>query len=301
MSNGNRILFFDFLRVLGVLMVVVVHYLDLLKTSFFGFPLTVPFVLPILGRLSWAQVGVYIMIFVSGAALAYAHPAGSLRGRLGEFYFRRASRIYPAAWVAFLFMITIFPFNPLVFTPESLFSVITETTAWFGTFNGLGGYWFLGLILTLYLMYPFIDRFITWSPHIAIYALIAISIISEIAIWMSGFWIFGIERFFPLSNVGIFGAGIYCVRQGYYPKFSMDNRVFIYLAEVSFFVYLYHYYILTINIDPLWLCILSIMVVSTGAMMVDDTIQRKIRALKMPVAVVNLFSDPIKKIRDSMS
>jgi len=291
MVNRKRVIFFDVLRILGVLMVAVVHYLDLVKQSFFGIPLAVPFVLPILGRLSWAQIGVYIMIFVSGAALAYTYRPDSVRGNLGEFYFKRFARIYPAGWVAFLFALIIFPLNTGALTILNTFAVITQTTAWFGLFNGPGGYWFLGLILSLYLMYPFIDRFISWQPEIALYSLIAISIISEIVIWMSGFWIFGIERWFPLCNLGIFGAGIYCVRRGFYPKFTTENTIFIYLAEVSFFVYLYHYYIYVINPNPLWFCVFSVMVASIGAMLIDGIIQKKVRALAIPAMVSNIVSD----------
>jgi peptidoglycan/LPS O-acetylase OafA/YrhL len=245
-----RILFLDIIRIAAISMIVIFHLgilwnIPLISTLF---PIIKGNSGVIDGMIiSLGQLGVYLLIFVSGAALAISHPTDKVFSNLGDFYGQRMLRIYPAFWVSMAIPIIIAPAVLIQNVNWSnVIPVITGFTAFVGEWGGpfYGVYWFIGLIISLYLLYPIISKFIDWNPVVAMIALILITYLSIAAILTfdattglnsSNYVI----RWCPLSNLAIFGAGIFCIRTGFYPKITSNIAIIPFLAEISFFVFLY--------------------------------------------------------------
>jgi peptidoglycan/LPS O-acetylase OafA/YrhL len=273
MANGKRLLILDILRIEAILLIVAYH--------FSGWYKIYPFYLegPVLGVwwLSLGQVGVYLFIFVSGAALAYNYPTCRVFTGLRRFYCSRLLRIYPAFWVAIIVAIILTPSIVSKINAENILPVITGFTTWAGLWSGpvAGGFWFIGLIVSLYLLYPVMIRMFEWDPDIAMYAMIAISIAASLLLVMFDFMgasdpHAGVTRWFPLCNVAVFGAGIYCIRKNAYPDTSVDIRAIAILADMTFFIYLYNHMIVE-RFYPLNIvaCLVLVFLVSAGAMLLD--------------------------------
>ena len=227
-------------------------------------------------------VAVWILIFVSGASLAISHSTVKVFSNLKGFYIGRLLRIYPAFWISMALPIIIVPaiLNKINWT--NIIPVLAGFTAFAGNWgepiNGI--YWFIGLIVCLYLLYPFLSKFIDWNPVAAMVALILISGFSVLLVThfstISPFDNNGI-RWFPLCNLAFFGAGIFYIRTGLYPKITTSSVIIPYLAGLSFFIFLYHYPLLSIADVSLPVYIVILAGICMVAMYVDDYIHVAIK------------------------
>lgn len=219
--------------------------------------------------LSLGQIGVYAFIFVSGATLASNHPTTEVMQDLPQFYIMRFKRIYPPYWIALLFALVLLPSTISKITPDILPLIISGFTAFAGKWDGPieSGFWFIGVIVSLYLLYPFISKFIDWNPVWAIVILAEISIISMV---LAQNW--DTVRWSPLCNIIFFAAGIFCVRTGGIPQWKINSQILIQLSELSFFIYLYNYILGYITSVSIAFYLTAVIGISTAAMIFDQKI-----------------------------
>lgn len=278
--NKPRLLILDLIRIEAILAIVIFHF-----GSFFNvYPLNKEYYLFHTFYFALGQTGVYAFIFVSGAALAYSHSTDSVFRDLKGFYLKRLARIYPAVWVAMIIVLMLKPWRLYDVNLVNVIPIVTCTTAFFRMWGGPvhGGMWFIGVIVSLYILYPFVSRFIDWNPAWAMFILLEISLLSTLAIvyigWVNAFG-FGTTRWFPLCNLAVFGAGIFCIRIGGYPKWEVKNPLVIYLAALTFFVYLYNSIIWEVAAVSIPLYIVVLFTICTITMIFDDWLHEKIRGI----------------------
>jgi peptidoglycan/LPS O-acetylase OafA/YrhL len=284
MANGKRLLFLDLIRIEAIIAIVVFH----LSTRFHIFPLDIEF--PLFGLL-WVSVGalgVYVLLFVSGAALAYTYPAERVFKDLKGFYISRLLRIYPAFWVALIFSIILMPYTFYLINWENVVLIVTGFTAFAGDWGGPLGdiFWFIGLIVSLYLVYPVLIWAINKKPIWSMVILMQISVLSTILLVYFNFMgaadlSHGVTRWFPLCSLAVFGAGIFCIRTGGYPKVFIENTSLLtFFAEISFFVYLYHYNLWGFAAINIWFYFGIVFGISYAAMIIDERIRLKIHEME---------------------
>jgi peptidoglycan/LPS O-acetylase OafA/YrhL len=210
-TGSQRLLFFDILRIFFVVAIVYDHfrfsYFTWFNDRFFadGY---LPFNIYTAGLQGWAVFG---LIFVSGAVLEYNYKRIEGYWEYLKFLFKRCIRIYPAFWLSLLFGL----FLNIALTSSAageiiknnLFYIIFEYTGFFvilgqgpGFINTMG--WFIGTILLLYLLFPWLSGFVRKYQLIAITALLIVTYSSR--------WLFFtydamlpslLWRWFPLCNL----------------------------------------------------------------------------------------------------
>jgi peptidoglycan/LPS O-acetylase OafA/YrhL len=240
MENGkNRLLFFDILRILSVALIVLGHII--VSCGFFGFLIQRKL---ILGFFSPGAIGVYVLIFISGAVLEYSHPRLSTVNEVLRFYVKRLFRIYPAFWMSMIISLVCTPAF-LLLSPGILLTEFsgfnTWTGAWGGVINPVG--WFIGVIITLYFAYPFLSAAIRKHPYITLFIITLVEIVARSFLNFYPVPMLGQspDRWLPFCNFLEFGLGIWIVQQNFYPKWTHNNAIICFLAEISFYIFLIHY------------------------------------------------------------
>jgi peptidoglycan/LPS O-acetylase OafA/YrhL len=244
----DRILFFDLLRIACVAVIVYVHsQYDLVQginqflfSDGFG-----PFRIYPAGLQGFA---IYGMIFVSGAVLEYNYRGLERVSGYAQFIFKRFIRIYPAFWMSLILGIFLFP----ILIQNNLSGALFEFTGYYvilgkgpGLINEMG--WFIAAIFSLYLLFPYLSGLVR-KYHL--YALIGICLLSwglrsvvltYSLIPLDQFW-----RWFPLFNAFEFCLGIYLVQNRWYPQKANVYPVVRSLADLSFYVFLFHVIIIRV-------------------------------------------------------
>lgn len=263
-----RLLIFDLLRIIAIALVVIAHIAQTLSipilNGFYGIP-NFYFV-------SLGGMGVTILLVVSGVVLRLNHPSVT---DYKDFIIKRLYRIYPAYWCSLILILLIYAVASRMprLAPKDLVLSITGMYAfvgeWGGPINGVS--WFIGLIVILYLMYPFIMPLIEKHGYIALFALLVISVWSR--------WFFGHEAgrltdWFPLCRVFEFGLGIFIVGRGLYPKTLTTLKAIYILSSLSFYVFLIHFPLLfVIKTNPLLYAAL-VMLLSYFVYVFDDKLMQ---------------------------
>jgi peptidoglycan/LPS O-acetylase OafA/YrhL len=313
-TGSQRLLFFDILRIFFVAAIVYDHfrfsYFAGVNGLFFtdGF---LPFNIYTAGLQGWAVFG---LIFVSGAVLEYNYKRIEGYWEYLKFLFKRCIRIYPAFWLSLLFGL----FLNIALTSSAageiirnnLFYIIFEYTGFFvilgqgpGFINTMG--WFIGTIILLYLLFPWLSQFVRKYQLIAI---IAIMIVTYSSRWL--FFTYNallpdlLWRWFPLCNLFEFCLGIYVIQMNFYPKNVKSYPIIHEIAELSFYVFLFHVIVIQVftvglgygqvitgffdmlfsqfpvliqNIFRYMIIEITVLLVSIAAMKIDRKIQECIR------------------------
>lgn len=101
--------------------------------------------------------------------------------------------------------------------------------------------WFIGTIFCLYMLFPWLSRFIKKYRVSALLSLLVISYLSRYLLFPSAFTPSSqMYLWFPLCNLFEFGLGIYIIQHNLYPKNLTDYPLIGRLAELSFYVFLFH-------------------------------------------------------------
>ena len=245
MANG-RLLFIDLSRIVGISLVIISHlyyigggyYFPWLYFSF-HYPERPVF------RIDVGTIGVWLFIFASGASLALRkYSFGSLKN-LGKFYGNRLLRIYPIYWVAVIFSIMIEPVTSTLTLSDyvrwfSGFQIFFITDNSWGKING--SYWFIGLIISLYFLFPVIYSAMNKHPHVSLLSLFLINIASRAIMWNYFFQFVGVTDWFPLCQIFDFGLGIYLVQKWSGLKMwkFTSGRTIAFAGELVFYLYLVH-------------------------------------------------------------
>jgi peptidoglycan/LPS O-acetylase OafA/YrhL len=220
-KRNERVLVVDLLRVIAIAMVILSHVLITLSPSWPG-PGQAHFgVFPFIWN-TWGEVGVTIFLVISGFALGYTYWGKQVR--LAPFVLRRIVRIYPVYYFSLIFALILhigFAMRdnllfdkPLSILPEfsyvDFMLALTGLNAFFGKWGGplVWSSWFIGLIMTMYLLYPLIAQGLKRSPWLCMGLLFSVSFISRIAVADSEIFTGGQNYWFPLNRVFEFGAGV---------------------------------------------------------------------------------------------
>jgi peptidoglycan/LPS O-acetylase OafA/YrhL len=285
-----RLIIFDILRVLSIALIVLTHMimLDLTNPVFWYIYSNIPLHFtgsPMLfGLINYnaGAIAVYIMIFVSGAVLAYQY------NKITDYrawIFKRLKRLYPAFWIAFI-LSSIFSTNYIMMVGLPTFLI---EFLGFGAFIGqwesplVGTFWFIGTIACLYLLFPIISSSMDRSANGTLIISIMISILSMVLISFSGYGDHSILRWFPLCNLIWYVPGIYLVRKGSFPDNTHKNILLTTLSELSFYVFLIHFtvpFIALIRVDIFIYCA-AIIIGSFWLKEIDTFIQRKSDIFKL--------------------
>jgi peptidoglycan/LPS O-acetylase OafA/YrhL len=251
-DKKDRLLFFDILRIVAILLIVLghLHGLVFLNIEYFLYNPEHYF------NMIWfsaGTVGVGLFLFISGAVLEYTHRNISTIGELIQFYYKRLSRIYPVYWISLVITMFVAP----VYLEKSTAGLISQISGFMSSPFHIQ--WFIGLIVFMYLIFPVLSKSMEKYPYIIIVSIFIISILSILYVNTYGAEFAGIDqqadRTFPLCNLIEFGLGIFLVQQNLYPKTINTSRTVQILSEMSFYIFLIHQpirYALYGNPENIW-------------------------------------------------
>lgn len=286
----NRLLFIDILRIVGIALVMIQH---IITTSSLG-PSLQQFFLAVdifnIYHICYGNLGVWLFIFASGCSLALNYGDVSTIVKIKNFYAKRSLRLYPVYWAAVFFNLAVFNgvIPALTFTDYArLFSgfqaFFTYTlNDYYGKVNG--AFWFIGVIVSLYLLYPVILAMIKRHPHLSLISLLAIEVISRLIMSQIPGLIRGYD-WFPLCRVFDFGLGIYLIRTGFYLKTATTNGIIAFMSNISFHVYLIHMPLLVLLNYSVILFMLTTLVISSMLYAFDNTLRQAIGTRKKQALV----------------
>lgn len=231
--SSTRLYWIDSLRIFAIALVVLGHIAQFLEQPW-GTVIHNHFF-----DLSVAKVGVVIFLFVSGLGLHLSQTRRSITPL--QFYLQRLWRIYPMYWAALTVGLIL---NQL--RHEPVFGSWNEailTVSGFCAFTGRWGCnfpmgWFIGLILSLYCLYPLLAWAMRRHAAGTLCVLFVISVSSRLIV-ESLFTGYPLE-WFPLCRVFEFGLGLYWVERGI-PGGAASPRWAAFLSDISFPLYLLHY------------------------------------------------------------
>lgn len=164
---ANKIIAFDFLRALAIIMIIPAHLSNFLFSTYskLGLYAFDPF---------FANMGLGLFIFMSGYLLYYNNPSINTYQDIFSFYKKRLLRIFPLYWAALIAFILIFS----VFAPKLhsgfVFPNAQNVFTYYNILIHLLGLqiilapaysspmltlYFIGLIVAFYIVYPFITMF----------------------------------------------------------------------------------------------------------------------------------------------
>lgn len=206
----NKIIAFDFLRALAIIMIIPAHLSNFLFSTYgkLGLYAFDPY---------FANMGLGLFIFMSGYLLYYNnHSINSLQN-VFDFYRKRLLRIYPLYWVALAtFVLVFYTFAPrlnsgFVFpNSENVFSFYNVVIHALGLqillapsyASPMLTLYFIGLVVIFYLIYPFIIMYSKNTGQL---------LLSSFAVYLGFFLIsktFNIidHRFFMFFLIFMFGV-----------------------------------------------------------------------------------------------
>jgi peptidoglycan/LPS O-acetylase OafA/YrhL len=170
--RAPRLVVFDVWRIVAIALVVGVHLLQKYQS-----PLGNAFGIEGLYSVTLGGVGVTLFLILSGALLEYHY--GRTPQPYLQFVWRRLARIYPTYWLSIVFSIV--ALGALVPWPRTVLETLLDYTG----FLPFAGYpwsamivstgWFVGVIVSLYLMFPLVSRAIrAWRGSILVFLLISL-------------------------------------------------------------------------------------------------------------------------------
>jgi peptidoglycan/LPS O-acetylase OafA/YrhL len=221
-------------------------------------PIGLPFGIPHFYYVTFGGVAVTLFLIISGAILQLKY--GNGKYKYLQFLTKRFSRIYPIYYISLLFGIAVYCLRSWYFTGNLLSSfsrlkiedIILSITGsyafvgkWGGPFNDAS--WYIALIISMYILFPFLSVQIKRKPRLSIAILFLISFVSRSILGVYKILPYRPLDWFPLCRIFEFSLGIYLAvilhRALFYkPKLSFNLNKFIYfVSELSFPLFLIHY------------------------------------------------------------
>lgn len=166
-------IFIDIIRIFACICILTIHF----NASISGYDISGHFLFNngivnnIYGGVYLGQIGCGLFFIISGCGLFINNQFLIIdKASISNFYLKRAKALYPMFWIAFgfatLFKIKSFPNAPIYHLLFSIsgFDGYSEALGFpYGSFYKLGE-WFLGCILLIYFVYPFISFLFLASP-----------------------------------------------------------------------------------------------------------------------------------------
>ena len=205
----QRLFYLDLIRAVALFSILVVHF-NAAVTAYFTLPHQLfTSVLPL--GIYLGDFGSSLFFIVSGAALMYTScsDVSAL-----AFYRKRAKALYPMFWIAWVLCFSIrFLTKPGAFagagTASLLLTVLGLDTfalsaGWVGADFACVGEWFLGAILFLYLLFPWLQRALKRRPAVTWAVLLLICVPLHLYGWAAGLIAVHILEFlFGMTWVGM--------------------------------------------------------------------------------------------------
>jgi peptidoglycan/LPS O-acetylase OafA/YrhL len=219
MQSANRSTILDLVRGIAVVLVVLSHTGSRTILAAGGSPhgLFGVFGIREFYRVSIGGFGVAIFIVLSGLCLQLRN-AGADTVPWGRFIVKRCCRIYPVYYLTVLIGIPMYYWRTGALPHFDLLDYVCTATGFYafaGRWGGplVGTSWFLGLIMSLYFLFPAITRPMKKHPHATVLGLFAISMLARFLIGRYApvpiQVVVQAVRWFPLCNVFEFGLGMY--------------------------------------------------------------------------------------------
>jgi peptidoglycan/LPS O-acetylase OafA/YrhL len=248
-----RSLLIDILRILGVTLLLFGHLYSKLHGGLDSFWLVKGIYLVSPGILA-----VQIFLFISGVSLQLQY--GSRSYKYIDYMLKRILRIYPVYYLSLIIGIVVFLYRDyqktgIVFSCLASFNIqdlMLSLSGFYVFFDKWGGpfvrtSWFVGLIISLYFVFPFLSKCIRKNPHVWIIIFFLISFVSRYLITRYTSYPFHLFRWFPLCRIFEFSFGIYLavvVKSSLWyvlnTKFSLLQKTFEFIGKLSFPLFLVH-------------------------------------------------------------
>jgi peptidoglycan/LPS O-acetylase OafA/YrhL len=251
-----RFIGLDFARCVAIALLLLAHIGQEIRNpigDFFG--------VPYFYYVSLGGLAVTVFLILSGAVLELKY--GGLKIRYLQFISKRCLRIYPVYYLSLLLSIMIYfiRFYPdtghfwAIFSKLGIRDIILSFTGGYAFVGGWGGpfvanSWFIALIMTMYILFPFLSREINKRPIVSISFLFLISFMSRLIVGKYGILPNRPLDWFPLCRIFEFSLGIYLSIALHsvsinYSKSSKHLASFIsFISEISFPLFLIHYSLL---------------------------------------------------------
>ena len=248
----NRSVTLDLVRFFAVGAIVSVHVLQTIGGRFSGF-----FGVQGLYYVSIGGAAVTVLIVLSGLVIRLQYRVQLTS--YWSFLLKRFLRLYPSYYLilaiglAAYFLRGFFGVEPhaaltLMDIPLSFSAMYAFVGQWGGPFVGTS--WFLGVIVSLYALFPFIEPLFHRKPHTTLIILLVVSVSFRLLLGQFDLLPRRPLDWFPLSRVFEFGLGIYLA--GIIPTrfWKLLNgkrtigRTSLYISELSFPLFLVHWPIL---------------------------------------------------------
>jgi peptidoglycan/LPS O-acetylase OafA/YrhL len=237
-----RVLLFDVLRILGIVLILVYHMAGYINRqeiiSGFG------------------NLGVMIMVFVSGCVLEYTY--GKKKYTYIEFIRKRILRVYPVVIIAMILSVVVYVMNGNTF---NIIEFVGQTTGFYpylhhffptiftvtsdGIINNGGdinsAVWFVGMIMVLYLLYPLITKLVDR------FGLIFLIFVFILPLYFVSFQPYTS----PQIRLPFFVFGIYLVKNGLFVNKSHTSKVINVFSDCSFQIFMLNNALLFLLITPL--------------------------------------------------
>jgi peptidoglycan/LPS O-acetylase OafA/YrhL len=205
--------------------------------------------------------GVSLFLVLSGIALELKY--GKKTVKYKYFIFKRLRHIYPIYWICLFFGVLIAAFYGYVITGNFFSQLQTiHISEWLCSILGMCSYfgywggvllptsWFIGLIIPLYFLYPFLSKWMRHKPHVMIGLTFVMSfstylLLREFKTVLGGEWFY---RAFPLIRLFEFSFGIYLVNVLPASIWMLCNnspqllkKIFVQISYQSFPLFLIHF------------------------------------------------------------
>ena len=246
----KRFVLLDLIRSLAIIGVVFAHIAQTVQS-----PLGGPFGIKNFYYVTLGGVSVTIFIVLSGLVLELKYKHFNLHYL--SFIRKRILRLYPTYILSLLIGIIIyiylnqFELLPATYRSLSILDLLCSLTASYVFFGKWGGpfvstSWFLGVIFSLYLFYPYIASKIRKYPHISITILLLISSLSRFALGKYDLLPHRPLDWFPLCRFFEFGLGIYLANFLREESLKVINDIprikdiIVFMSKISFPLFLVH-------------------------------------------------------------
>jgi peptidoglycan/LPS O-acetylase OafA/YrhL len=264
----------DLVRIVAVALVVTRHVSTTVSPPQ---GLSGVFGLPGFYYVSIGGVGVTIFLVLSGLCLQLRYEDRT--SSYGPFLVSRCIRIYPIYYMAVLTSIPMYYYKNGGLPLFDLWDYICTATGLYAFAGRWGGplvatSWFVGVIVSMYLLFPILTRKMRTYPHVTIAVLFMIGMLSRFIVGRYGILPNEPLRWFPLCNVFEFGLGMYLatvVSRGFWKRlngFARFDSLASFIGRLSFPLFLVHFPLLVVltklldtGMEDIW-AILAYLIVS---------------------------------------
>jgi peptidoglycan/LPS O-acetylase OafA/YrhL len=251
-----RIVILDLVRTVAICLLLAEH----VKMTVAGNPFFVRWVTSDfrIALLSFGEIAVALFLLVSGLSLQIHY--GWKKYTYADFQFKRLLRIYPVYYLCLIVGISVYCLDRYAtsglflqslpcFGLSDMLLCLTGFYAFAGQWGGpfIASSWFIGLIISLYFVFPPVSRAMVKTPYRTIAALLSISLIVRFFVGYSIVYPYELFRWFPPCRLAEFSLGIFIgvivppsLWKAANNKPHFIQKAFSFAGEISFPLFLVH-------------------------------------------------------------